>query len=299
MSDDHKEHTVITNIPDLGQDKKKKHAYIIFLSGPLIGKVHLLKEGALVVGRAPDVDIPIDDLGISRHHITLITDETKVILRDLGSTNGTFVNGTRVTERELQDGDKVQVSSSTIIKFAYQDQIEDIFHNELYKMATIDPLTSAYNKRFFANRLKEEFSYALRKNIPLTLVMMDIDHFKTVNDSFGHPAGDFALGHLATLTRTVIRNEDIFARYGGEEFAIILKSTEKKGAGILCERLRRLIEESEFKFEDNILPLTVSIGFATLNDKNFGDHEAILNEADRMLYQSKEGGRNLVSASSI
>lgn len=300
MEEDSKERTIITDIPGVDEVvKKSKHAYIIFLSGPLIGKVHLIKDGSVIVGRAPDVDIPINDLGISRHHISLISEKNSVLVRDLGSTNGTFVNGKRITERELNDGDKIQISSSTIIKFAYQDQVEDIFHNELYKMATIDPLTGAYNKRFFTNRLKEEFSYALRKNIPLTLIMMDLDMFKKVNDNFGHPAGDFALGHLATLTRTVIRNEDIFARFGGEEFAIILKSTELKGAGILCERLRRLIEESEFKFEEQILPITISIGFATLHDKNFKDFETLLQEADNMLYQSKNNGRNRVTSSTL
>ena len=300
MEEDSKERTIITDIPGVDEVvKKSKHAYIIFLSGPLIGKVHLIKDGSVIVGRAPDVDIPINDLGISRHHISLISEKNSVLVRDLGSTNGTFVNGKRITERELNDGDKIQISSSTIIKFAYQDQVEDIFHNELYKMATIDPLTGAYNKRFFTNRLKEEFSYALRKNIPLTLIMMDLDMFKKVNDNFGHPAGDFALGHLATLTRTVIRNEDIFARFGGEEFAIILKSTELKGAGILCERLRRLIEESEFKFEEQILPITISIGFATLHDKNFKDFETLLQEADNMLYQSINNGRNRVTSSTL
>src|SRR3989338_146412 len=178
MEEDSKEHTLITDIPKIEGAGKKKHAYIIFLSGPLLGKVHLMKtDSTIVMGRAPDVDVPINDLGISRHHVSLITtNNNTVTLRDLGSTNGTFINGKRITEQELVDGDKIQISSSTIIKFAYQDQIEDIFHNELYKMATIDPLTGAYNKRFFANRLKEEFSYALRKGIPLTLIMMDIDN---------------------------------------------------------------------------------------------------------------------------
>ena len=126
---------------------------------------------------------------------------------------------------------------------------------------------------------------------------MDIDHFKKVNDTHGHPAGDYALSHLATLTRTIIRNEDIFARFGGEEFAIILKSTALEGAAILCERLRRLIEESQFKFEGNELTMTISIGYATLLDKNFKTHEDILKEADTMLYRSKEEGRNRVTGS--
>lgn len=295
MAEETHDETVITPIPQLDKDKKEKHAYIVFLSGPLVGKIHLLEEGAIKLGRATEADIPINDLGISRHHLQIENQKGVVRIKDLGSTNGTYLNGLRVQEAELCDGDKIQISSSTIIKFAYQDKVENIFHTELYRMAVVDALTGAYNKRYFEERLREEFTYCLRNNVPLSLLMLDIDYFKEVNDTHGHQAGDFILGHIAALTKSLIRSEDILARYGGEEFAVILKATDPKGGITIAERIRRIIDESIFEFEGKKIHLTVSLGIATLSFKNFGDYEALVKAADQFLYQSKFNGRNRVS----
>lgn len=288
--------TVVTSIPEWEREKGK-HAYIIFLSGPLMGKIHLLEEGGVTIGRGADADIPINDVGISRQHVSIRLKKGAAILKDLGSTNGTYLNGQRLKEGPLRDGDKIQISSSTIFKYAYQDKIENIFHNELYKMAVVDALTGAYNKRYFEERLREEFSYCLRNKVVLSLVMFDIDHFKKINDTFGHPAGDYVLGHISDLTRSIVRNEDIFARYGGEEFTIILKTTDSEGAMILAERLRQLIEENQFTFGGNKIPVTISVGVATLSGKNLSDWESLVKAADCLLYKSKNAGRNRVSAS--
>ena len=293
--DESHEQTVVTNIPT-GGDEKEKHAYIIFLSGQLVGKIHLLEERTILLGRGNDADIPINDLGVSRHHISITYAKGKATLKDLGSTNGTYLNGRKVEEIRLSDGDKIQISSATIIKFAYQDKIENIFHKELYKMAVIDALTGAHNKRYFEDRLKEEFSYCARNKIPLSLLMFDLDHFKDVNDTHGHPAGDFILATVAGLARSIIRNEDILARYGGEEFMIVLKGTDAPGAVVLAERFRELVETSSFEFEGKTLRVTVSVGVATLAGQNIPDYEAMIKQADTLLYQSKNAGRNKVSA---
>ncbi|HEX5037194.1 MAG TPA: GGDEF domain-containing protein [bacterium] len=289
------EKTIITSIS--GDKEKDKHFYIIFLSGPLMGKMHLLEEGSIVLGRVGDVDIPINDLGISRKHCEIVFNNNgQAILRDLGSTNGTFLNGKRVDEAELREGDKIQISSSTILKFDQQDKIENIFHKELYKMAVVDALTGAYNKRFFEERVQEEFSYCFRNKVPLSLVMFDIDHFKKINDTYGHPTGDYVLSRIAGLTKTIVRSEDILARYGGEEFIVILKATDAEGAFTLAERLRRLIEESEFDFEGKKVQVTISVGVASLVGQNFANWETMLKLADTLLYKSKNSGRNRVSA---
>jgi diguanylate cyclase (GGDEF)-like protein len=288
------EKTIITSID--GDREKDKHFYIIFLSGPLMGKMHLLEEGTITLGRVGDVDIPINDLGISRKHCAVLFHKGKAILKDLGSTNGTFLNGKRVAEAELREGDKIQISSSTILKFDQQDKIENIFHKELYKMAVVDALTGAYNKRYFEERIQEEFSYCFRNKVPLSLVIFDLDHFKSVNDTFGHPAGDFVLARVAALTKTIVRSEDVLARYGGEEFVVILKATDADGAHTLAERLRRLIEETDFDFEGKKIPVTISVGVASLNGQNLANWEAMLKLADTLLYKSKNGGRNRVSA---
>ncbi len=273
-----------------------KNSHIIFLSGPLMGKMHRLEEGSVVLGRIGEVNIPINDLGISRRHCEIEYRRGSAILRDLGSTNGTFLNGQRVTESELRDGDKIQISSATIFKYAQQDQIENVFHEELYKMATIDALTGAYNKRTFEERMREEFSYCVRNHVPLSLILFDIDHFKKVNDTYGHPTGDYVLARICDLAKTIIRNEDILARYGGEEFALVLKATDAPGAMILAERLRQLVESSHFAFEGKDVKITLSAGVVTLTKENFENWEAMLKAADEHLYKSKNSGRNRVSS---
>jgi diguanylate cyclase (GGDEF)-like protein len=289
------EKTVITSIN--GDRGKDKHFYIIFLSGPLMGKMHLLEEGTIVLGRVAEVDLPINDLGISRKHCAIEFRGGKALLKDFGSTNGTFLNGKRVTEAELREGDKIQISSSTIFKFDQQDKIENIFHKELYKMAVVDALTGVYNKRYFEERVQEEFSYCFRNKVPLSLVMFDIDHFKKINDTYGHPTGDYVLSRIAGLAKTIVRSEDILARYGGEEFVVILKASDAEGALTLAERLRRLIEESEFDFEEKKIRITISVGVASLVGQNFANWETMLKLADSLLYKSKNAGRNRVSAS--
>ncbi len=286
--------TVVTSIPELAKEKDK-HAYIIFLSGPLLGKLHLLEQGTVVLGRGTDVEIPINDLGISRHHASITFKNGTAIVKDLGSTNATYLNGRRVNESELHDGDKIQFSSSTILKYSYQDNIDKIFQEELYKMAVVDALTGAYNKRYLEERFTEEFSYCLRNKVPLTLLMLDIDLFKQINDTFGHPAGDFVLSQVAALARSIIRSEDILARFGGEEFTVILKMTDAPGALMLAERLRRLIDETSFEFEGKKIHVTISIGVATLAGANFPNWEEMLKLADTLLYKSKNAGRNRVS----
>ena len=287
--------TVITSVEKLGEPGEK-HAYILFLSGPLVGKLHHLEEGTTTLGRAEDVDIFINDNRISRHHTQIDVQKNKVILKDLGSTNGTYINGKRVEDHALKDGDKIQISSATIFKFAYQDKLENVFHKELYKMAVIDAVTGVYNKRFFSERFKEEFSHARRTAHPLSLMMIDVDHFKKTNDTYGHLAGDFALAHLANLVKAMIRNEDVLARYGGEEFAVILRNADEGGAYPLAERIRKKIEKNPLEFEGQTIAMTISIGIASLKENNTGTPEALIALADQMLYLSKQHGRNRTSS---
>jgi len=289
---DFAEKTIITKVTKLDEISQKQ-AYILFLSGPLIGKLFQLKEGLTVIGRAPDADIEINDARISRHHVRIEVDEGKVFASDMGSTNGTFVNGARISKRELADGDKLQISSQIVFKFAFQDRTENIFHKELYKMAIVDPVTNIYNKRFFLERLNEEFSHARRTKVPISLLMIDIDFFKKVNDTHGHLAGDMILQKLADIIKQKIRNEDIIARYGGEEFIALLRNTGKDGAFILAERIRKFIEEENFEFEGHKIKITISIGVAPLEeDHDFNSYEDFIKAADEKLYYSKEHGRN-------
>ncbi len=286
------EKTIITQLTKFDEEQVKK-AYVLFLSGPLIGKLLHIQEGITVLGRAPDANLVINDPRISRHHVKIDVTGQDVTIEDMGSTNGTFVNGKRITKQALADGDKIQISSSTVFKFALQDKTENIFHKELYKMAIIDPVTNVYNKRFFLERFNEEFSHSKRAKFPLSLLMIDIDFFKKVNDTYGHLAGDMLLHQLAKIGKTMVRNEDIFARYGGEEFVVVLRGTNKEGAVILAERLRQKVAGDPLIFEGQKIQITISIGVATLDDgRDHASTEDLIEDADKKLYQSKENGRN-------
>ncbi len=295
--DDTTDHTIVASIPEIDADETEKHPYILFQQGPLFGKMVLLQSGSIVLGRSEEADIVINDEGISRKHLKLHYDKGKTTATDLNSTNGTYVNGERIeTTATLNHEDKIQISSSTMIKYIYADKLDESTQQELYNMGHLDPLTNAYNKRHLLDRLSGEFSFAKRKGVPLALIMMDIDHFKLVNDEHGHPAGDFVLMRLGKLAHSIIRDEDIFARYGGEEFTLVLKDTGREGADILAERLRRLVEEHEFVFEGKVIPVTVSIGVANLLDDSYETAEDLISSADQCLYTSKNSGRNRVTS---
>lgn len=284
--------TVVTAIEKIEKPEDIK-AYILFLSGPLQGKLFELEHGRTVIGRADDVNIPINDSRVSRYHFQINVTPGEALLEDLGSTNGTYVNGIKIIKpQKLQSGDKIQISSSTIIKFAFGDVGERMFHDEIYNLANLDAATGVYNKQFFKKRFAEEFAFAKRSPKGMSLLMCDIDFFKKVNDTYGHMAGDFVLGHIAQIIKKTIRDEDVLARYGGEEFVVILREIGEEGAYKLAERIRKNISTDPIKFEGNTIPVTISIGIASLEDKTIESPKALIAAADEMLYTSKESGRN-------
>src|SRR5688572_11659452 len=180
--------------PVAGADgQKRDRAYLVVLAGSSVGEMYKVEHERTIIGRGGKAQIRLLDDGISREHAELAIQGDKVVLRDLGSTNGTFCNGQRVGERELVDGDKILVGSTTILKFTYHDNLDEIFQRQMYESALRDGLTKAFNKKYFTDRLESEFTYSVRHSSPLTLVMFDLDHFKQVNDTHGHQAGDMVL----------------------------------------------------------------------------------------------------------
>jgi diguanylate cyclase (GGDEF)-like protein len=293
--DDFSERTVITGIHAIEEPEAQK-AYIMFISGQLSGKLCYLENRETVIGRATECDISINDSRISRHHLRISIEGKQAVIEDMGSTNGTFVNGERITKHLLQNGDQVHISSDTLFKFALGSEAEQILLKEMHQMANYDAVTGAHNKHIFEKRLNEEFSYAQRKRQALSLLMIDIDFFKKVNDTYGHIAGDFVLKGVAARIQKALRDEDILARYGGEEFAVILRGTDAKGALPLAERVRKLIAAEPFAFELQLIPVTISIGVSSLKGSNYKTVADVIAHADTCLYRSKEGGRNRVTA---
>lgn len=292
--DDDYEKTAVLGVADLGLqrfDAETRSAYLITINGRAVGKQHKLEKNT-DLGRSPDADVLIEDEGVSRLHAKIEKTSEGYVLWDNGSTNGVFVNGDKIKRHPLEDGDKVQIGSNTILKFSYQDEVEEKFQQEMFDQATRDGLTGAYNKKYFADQLKTEFAFCYRHRTPLSLMLFDIDHFKNLNDTYGHLAGDQALRELSAVVHEALRTEDIFARYGGEEFGIILRDTDAERAFLIAERVRRGIENYEFMWESVRMPVQVSVGVATLTDTNIASPKAMVKTADEFLYKAKNGGRN-------
>jgi len=270
-------------------------AYLVVISGPSFGEMYRLKGDRTVLGRGERADIRVLDDGVSREHAAIERDSGKVVVVDLGSTNGTFCNGGRVKRHDLTDGDKISIGATTILKFTYQDQVDEEYQKKLFESALRDGLTSTFNRRYFIDRLHAEVRFAHRHEKSLAMVFVDIDHFKSINDKHGHPAGDEVLAGVARVMMSTIRTEDVLARYGGEEFAVICREIEADGAQALGERLRAAVEGQRFEYAGKVIPVTVSVGIVV--GRKIEDPNAFVAAADAAMYDAKRTGRNRVCVS--
>jgi two-component system, cell cycle response regulator len=284
--------TVVTVISRISEKPVGKEACVVVIYGMDLGKKYNLDQPAMIIGRSSKSEIQVDQESVSRNHAKIINTGKSIILRDLGSTNGTYVNDELIDEYVLRDGDFIKIGR-TIFKFLSGNNIENSYHEEIYRLTTIDGLTQIYNKRYFLETLEREISRAHRYRRELSLIMFDIDHFKKINDTYGHLAGDYVLKQLAGVIKGRIRREDIMARYGGEEFAIILPEIDQFNAGQFAEKIRKLVEKTIFKFEDTRIPVTISVGVCSLAQENANPVDFI-KVADDKLYQAKNNGRNQV-----
>jgi two-component system, cell cycle response regulator len=275
--------------------EKRDRAYLVVLAGSAVGEMYKVEQERTIIGRGGKAQIRLIDDGISREHAEIVVQNGEVMLHDLGSTNGTFCNGMKVDSKPLSDGDKILVGSTTILKFTYHDNLDEVFQRQMYESALRDGLTKAFNKKYFTDRLESEFMFSIRHNAALTLVMFDIDHFKKINDTHGHQAGDAVLTDLSALMLMSLRTEDVFSRYGGEEFAVICRGSDAGQAQVIGERLRRATEGRQFAYDSKIIPVTISVGLASLPDPAIKDASGLVSAADAALYRSKQGGRNRVS----
>ncbi|HEY5928387.1 MAG TPA: GGDEF domain-containing protein [Kofleriaceae bacterium] len=266
------------------------------LTGGMSGTQFKVSKGTAVIGRAPTAELRVEDDGISRTHARIRAETGRAWVEDMGSRNGTFVNGTKIAmTTELRDGDKIQVGRGTIIRFGFQDDLDESFHENLMSSALRDGLTKLFNKRYFLERLDSELKFAQRHTTALSLLMLDLDHFKKINDTMGHLAGDTVLATIANVLSRAVRNEDVVARFGGEEFAIILRAIEIEPALLMAERVRKLVEATAIQLEGGKqMKCSVSIGVACYPAIPAKTLEELVDAADKALYRAKHEGRNRV-----
>jgi len=279
------------------REAAQKPACLLAVGGVINGTIFDLNPGVTTCGRNPDNTIALEFQGISRAHfqLQLSPDSQKAIVKDLGSSNGTFINNTKIEGPvEIQRGDMIKIGSIAL-KYLPKGDPERLTYDQLQHEANTDGLTGCYNKRFFNDRIELEVKKCKVTGKPLCLIIFDLDHFKKLNDNYGHDAGDYVLKELAQVLRSGgMRDNDIFARYGGEEFVVLLPETNLKEGFAIAERLRRLVEQHQFVYDQKRLPVTASIGIADYR-QGVETGTDLFKRADSAVYKSKEGGRNQVN----
>jgi len=266
-------------------------ASIVQIYGPGLGRRHIL-EGRTVIGRDSSASVVVDLPGVSRLHARLFERGGAWWVVDLGSTNGTFLSGLEICgESRLTSGDVLRLGGA-IFKYLAGGDIEALYHEEIYRLTITDGLTGIHNKRYFMELLEREAARARRRGRSLWVAMLDIDHFKKLNDTHGHVTGDHLLQQLAQLMAAEVRAEESIARYGGEEFVFMFPEAESADVKHSCERIRRLVEEHDFVFDEGPHQLTVSLGASSMRPEQ--TVEDLIRATDKQLYRAKQEGRNRI-----
>lgn len=298
-------------------DQVHEDVSLLVLRGPDIGQRFLVKPPGGVMGRQPDCVIKIRDPNISRRHALIeFTNDGRVMLTDLGSRNGVFINGVRVSRAEVFDGNNVQVSNDTVMRVRFQDPLETELLIELQGAIVTDKITGLPNRRYLLDRLAQEMSFARRHNEPVAVVMVDVDDFKKVNDTDGQAGGDALLSGIAKLIRRSARLEDVVARYGGDQFVVVLRRSNADAASTFVERLLKAVRKATFDVGDVPIRASVSAGLASFapepdtrraaagRSKKRGakkvevvpsaleEGQRLLDRADAAMYEAKSGGKD-------
>jgi two-component system cell cycle response regulator len=272
---------------------------LVVLRGPNPGFVFTLDGPEALIGRSPEAQVCLRDGTLSRHHARIRSVDGRFVIEDLGSTNGTYVDGQRVQAPvPLQDGARITLGGRTVLRFALHDAVEQEAARSTHELTVRDPLTHAYNRRHLEERLISEVAFSHRHNTPLSLLLVDIDGFKQINDTYGHIAGDDALRALTTALQAMVRKEDLVGRFGGEEFAIVARGIDRRGAITFAERIRDHVERMRIATHGEVLRITVSIGVAFAEGTDV-TAERLFDDADSALYAAKRGGRNRVESARV
>jgi diguanylate cyclase (GGDEF)-like protein len=280
------------------REARKSEACLVIVLGKPLGKRFVLDSEKMVIGRGAECQIPMLDSSLSRAHaLVLKKDNGRFYVSDVDSTNGTYLNEQKLVPGkavEVKNGDLLKMGNM-IFKFIGRGKIDNVFHKDILYLASRDNLTGTLNRQSLMSCLEEGFLKARMSKKPLSAVVFDLDQFKSVNDTFGHAAGDFVLKETVKVAQSVIRGDDFIGRFGGDEFMAVLWETTLTNACVVAERIRSKIEKHSFTYEGKRIPATVSLGVASLDD-SIQSTGAFFERADEAQYNAKKNGGNQVSA---
>ncbi|HVY28219.1 MAG TPA: GGDEF domain-containing protein [Polyangiaceae bacterium] len=272
----------------------EQRALLLVLSGTRLGHRLVLGDAPIDVGRGSAAGLILDADSVSRKHARIERFGGGHKIVDLGSTNGTYVNGIKIKEHILTDGDRIGIGKA-LLKYMAGGNIEGAYHEEVQRLMRFDPLTNVFNKRHFDESLRLAVFTAAGASRALSLIVFDLDHFKKVNDTHGHMAGDAVLCGASQAVQSILSPTEVFGRVGGEEFAVLCEDTELAAALERAEAIRRAVSREPYVFEEKRLPATVSVGVAQLAAAE--EAEGLFERADEQLYAAKGAGRNCVRPS--
>lgn len=293
--------------PGATDPARERRPALVFLRGELLAEPIPLERSEVTLGRALEADVRVNDSLASRLHARITTEhdeatgETRYRLTDLDSTNGTLLNGKEIDDAFLQDGDKFVIGDQ-LIRFALLDEIDREFQQQIHRLLGHDELTGLLTGKSFFSELRREAARAEAESMPFCVLMMDIDHFKKVNDTYGHLAGSETLEAVGSVIKGSLRAGDVGARFGGEEFAAFLLDADYAQGLVAAERVRSAIEKYEFSAvrrgsseKPRIHHITISLGVASY-PHDARDPIQLVEMADTALYRAKRNGRNRVCA---
>lgn len=279
---------------DAPEAGKPRSAFVVVLAGDRMGETFPLTPGQTAIGRGIQSGVRINDDGISRVHAYVDSDGTKYVLRDAGSTNGTFANGDRVESHVLREGDKIQIGATSVLQFTFDEEARAPGDDNLFGEASKDRLTGLFNRAYLDNRLESDVAFALRHGKGLSVIAFNLDHFHKINEAYGTAGGDTILRDVASRVRGTIRGEDVFARTGGEDFVVICRDVDATRASNAAQRIRGLIGDKPFDLDGTSVPVTVSLGVADLGMLPQPDGRSLFAASARALASAKAAGRNQV-----
>ncbi len=293
---------------EVNYKSRDRRPALVFLSGELLAVPIPLDRDEVILGRALEADVRVNDARASRLHARITTrrdpatDEIECRVTDLGSTNGTYLNGQHVTDVILRDGDKLTIGEH-LLRFEMHDEIDREFQKQIHRLLVHDELTGLLTSKSFFSELRRETARAEVESRPFCVLMMDLDHFKAVNDTYGHMVGSLALEQLGGVITRALRVGDVAARFGGEEFAAFLLDADRAQGLVAAERVRAAVEHYAFPAtvrrdageEPRTHHITISIGVAEY-PRDARDSIELVELADSALYRAKRNGRNRVCA---
>jgi two-component system cell cycle response regulator len=276
----------------------RQSAYLIVIRGGIPGTMLRVGSEPTSLGRSADNTFPLDDMTVSRRHAAVQMDARGLVtLTDEGSTNGTFLNGSRLVAGRtvtIEEGDRIQLGSGVVMKLVRLDSSDEHFQKEMFERTVRDGLTGVYNRTYFLNQLAGLTARHAAQGIGLAILMVDVDHFKRVNDRYGHLVGDIVLREVSGVIRESTRSEDLVARYGGEEFIAALPIGSPELATERAERIRSSVSSRRIRAGGSEIRVTVSIGVAYGSPHRPIGEIPLIEAADEALYQAKAEGRNCV-----